>query len=265
MDPVGLSGDVQTLLRPQYGQGRTDRKTRRPFRGAGHRRTRRRLHAGDAFHGRRMEIQNRRGTRTDPPELPPGVPRRHDGQLVSAAGHGTGQRRGEGRTLRTRRLSRRTEADETVAAPRNGLRPADARRTGAARVERLAEGDPAQLDRPFGRRPGLLRHPGLRPKTRDIHHASRHDLRRYLHGHRSGARMGSRPYHARTTGRRRGVHRPGEETLRAGAHRRNQARKRCSDRLLCDQPFHGQGDSDLHFGLRAGWLRHGGDHGCSCP
>lgn len=26
MDPVGLSGDVQTLLRPQYGQGRTDRK-----------------------------------------------------------------------------------------------------------------------------------------------------------------------------------------------------------------------------------------------
>lgn len=28
--------------------------------------------------------------------------------------------------------------------------------------------------------------------------------------------MGSRPYHARTTGRRRGVHRPGEETLRAG-------------------------------------------------
>ena len=29
--------------------------------------------------------------------------------------------------------------------------------------------------------------------------------------------MGSRPYHVRTTGRRRGVHRPGEETLRAGA------------------------------------------------
>ena len=85
-------------------------------------------------------------------------------------------------------------------APRNGLRPADARRTGAARVERLAEGDPAQLDRPFGRRPGLLRHPGLRPKTRDIHHASRHDLRRYLHGHRSGARMGSRPYHVRNNG-----------------------------------------------------------------
>ena len=49
--------------------------------------TRRRLHAGYAFHGRRMEIQNRRGTRTDPPELPPGVPRRHDGQLLSAAGH----------------------------------------------------------------------------------------------------------------------------------------------------------------------------------
>ena len=34
-----------------------------------------------------------------------------------------------------------------------------------ARVERLAEGDPAQLDRPFGRRAGLLRHPGLRPKN----------------------------------------------------------------------------------------------------
>lgn len=50
---------------------------------------------------------------------------------------------------------------------------------------------------------------------------------------------------------------PRRRNARAGAHRRNQARKRCSDRLLCDQPFHGQGDSDLHFGLRAGWLRHG--------
>ena len=33
-----------------------------------------------------------------------------------------------------------------------------------ARVERLAQGDPAQLDRPLGRRPGLLRHPGSERK-----------------------------------------------------------------------------------------------------
>ena len=113
-------------------------KTRRPFRGAGHRRTRRRLHAGRCVsrptngnpkteEEREQILQNYRlAFRADTmvnwcPQL--GTVLANDEVKDGLSG--------------TRRLSRRTEADETVAAPRNGLRPADARRTGTARVERL--------------------------------------------------------------------------------------------------------------------------------
>ena len=155
------------------------------------------------------------GEGTDAPQLPPRVPCRHDGQLVPGAGNRARQRRSARRAFGARRPSGRAETDETVASARDGLRPAHARRAGQARMERLFERDPAQLDRPFGGGPGLLRHKGFGAQTRNIHHPPRHDIRRDLHGHRPRTRVGGRTDHARQQGRRRGVHLPGQETLRA--------------------------------------------------
>ena len=155
------------------------------------------------------------------------------------------------------------EAHETMASARDGLRPAHARRTGQTRMERLAEGDPAQLDRPLGGRPGLLRHREQRPETGDLHHPSRHDLRRDVHGHRPRARVGRRTDDAREQGRRRGVHPPDQKAFGARPHRRHEARKRRCDRLLRHQPLHEQSHSDLHFRLRALGLRNGRHHGRS--
>ena len=67
----------------------------------------------------------------------------------------------------------------------------------------------------IGGGPGLLRHKGFGAQTRNIHHPPRHDLRRDVHGHRPRTRVGGRTDHARQQGGRRGVHLPGQETLRA--------------------------------------------------
>ena len=247
MDAVGVPQDVRLLLLLRRAAGAAYRRADCRLREGRHRGAERRLHTGTALHGRRMARHVGGAEGADTPELPPRVPRRHDGQLVSETGNRAGQRRSARRTLRPRRPSGRAEADETMAPARDGLRPAHARRTGQTRLERLAERDSAQLDRPLGRRPGLLRHKGLGPKTRDIHHPSRHDFRRDVHGHRPRARVGRRADHTRKQNRRRGVYLPGQEALRARAHRRNEARKWRSDRLLRHQPVHRQGHSDLYF------------------
>ena len=261
VDTVGLPRDVRPLLRQPPPAGAPDRRTQGRICRIGHRGGRRRLHPGAALHGRRVELVGRKAPRTGAAELPPGIPRRHDGQLVSETRHGAGQRRGARRTFGARRLSGRAEAHEAVAAPRDGLRPEDARRAGQTPVERLPEGDPAQLDRTLGGRPGLLRHPGLGAQARDFHDPSRHDLRRDVHGHRPGARVG-RGADDRGEPRRRGrVHRADEEALGARPHRRHEACKRRSDRVLRHQPLHWARHSDLHLGLRARRVRNGRDHG----
>jgi len=263
VDAVGVPRDVLPLVRPFETAGAPRRGTDRRLRNERHRGAGRRLHDRDALHGRRMERQKRAGEGTDPSELPPRLPRRHPGQLVSEAGDCAGQRRSARRTFGPRRLSGRAEAHETMASARDGLRPAHARRTGQTRMERLAEGDPAQLDRPLGGRPGLLRHREQRPETGDLHHPSRHDLRRDVHGHRPRARVGRRTDDAREQGRRRGVHPPDQKAFGARPHRRHEARKRRCDRLLRHQPLHEQSHSDLHFRLRALGLRNGRHHGRS--
>ena len=47
-----------------------------------------------ALHGRRVERVGREAPRAGVAELPPGVPRRYDGELVSETRDGAGQRRG---------------------------------------------------------------------------------------------------------------------------------------------------------------------------
>ena len=265
VDAVGVPRNVQPLLLQRHTAGTAHRRARRSLLQIRQRGAQRRLHRRDALHGRRVERQERSRERAGFAELPARLPRRHDGQLVSAAGHRARQRRGARRAFGPRRLPRRAEAHEAVAAPRHGLRPAYARRSRQARLERFAQGNPAQLDRPFGRRAGLLRHRGFGPQARNLHHAPRHHLRRHVHGHRSRARVGRRAHHAREPRRRRGVHRPGQEAVRARAHRRNTTRQRRGDRFFRRQSVHRQGHSHLYFRLRARRLRHGGHHGRPGP
>ena len=123
VDAVGLPQNVRLLLLQRQAAGASDRGAER------------RLHDRNAFHGRGVERLGRGAARAGAAKLPSGLPSRHDGELVSEAGHGAGQRRGARRTVGARRLSRGAEAHEAMAAPRDGLRPADARRAGGARME----------------------------------------------------------------------------------------------------------------------------------
>ncbi len=128
VDAVGVPQNVLLLLLQGRAAGAPDCGTRRRVRKERHRGAERRLHDRNALHGRRMEGQERTRKGADSPELPAGVPRRHDGQLVSEAGDRAGQRRSARRTFGPRRLSGRAEAHETMASARDRLRPADARR-----------------------------------------------------------------------------------------------------------------------------------------
>ena len=143
VDAVGLPENVRQLLLPRQAAGAPDRGAERGVRPQRHRRGECGLHRRTAFHGRRLGEHGRAPARTGVAELPPGLPRRHDGQLVPAVGYGAGQRRGEGRAVGARRLSRRTETHEAVAAARDGLCAANARRIGNAPMERIAQRDPA--------------------------------------------------------------------------------------------------------------------------
>ena len=79
VDAVGVPQNVLLLLLQGRAAGAPDCGTRRRVRKERHRGAERRLHDRDALHGRRMERHERAGEGTDPPELPPRLPRRHDG------------------------------------------------------------------------------------------------------------------------------------------------------------------------------------------
>ena len=162
---MGIPAHVRPLLRQHVAAGPPRRGARRPVRPLRHRRNRRGLHDADALYGRRVERLDGTTPRAGAPELPARIPRRHDGQLVPATGYGAGQRRGEGGALRARGLPRRTASHETMASARDGLCPADARRSRPPRLERVAQGDSAQLDRPLGGCAGLFPDPRAGRKT----------------------------------------------------------------------------------------------------
>ena len=263
VDAVGLPANVRPLLLQRFAKSASRFRARRGFLEARQRGVERRLHHRVAFFRRRVERMGRGEARAGVAELSVGVPRRYDGQLVPAARHGARQRRGARWAFGARRVPCRAETNETVVVARHGLCPADARRVGTFAMERFAERNSAQLDRSVGWRAGLLRHRGFRPQIRDIHHPSRYDFRRYVHGHRARARVGGRVDHARKQGCGRGLHRAGTQTFRAGAHRRDPPCDGCRDGFLCGQSLYGQEDSYLCLGLRLGRLRYGGHHGCS--
>ena len=86
------------------------------------------------------------GRRCRPPlsgQQAPGLPGRGAGQLVPGLGHGAGQRRSHRRQIGARRPSGRPHAAAPVDAAHHRLRRAPDRRSGAARLVRIDQGDAA--------------------------------------------------------------------------------------------------------------------------
>ena len=179
-------------------------------------------------------------------------------------GHRAGQRRGGRGCERARRLSRGAEEDAPVVSARVGLRPASARRSGDCRLDRLDEGNAAQLDRPFGRNRSPVQRQGQQSTLHHLHHPCRHHVWRHLYGACSRERICGPGDHPRAAGRGRGVSRLCEEAHRTGAYVRPQGHWRVY-RFVCHQPIDRRRSAHLGFGVCAGGLWHRRHHGSSRP
>ena len=146
------------------------------------------MQRGTLFHRRRMESHERRREAAGAYELPHCLPGRDHGQLVPEARHRAGQRRGSRRRVGARRIPCGAEKNETVVLARVGLRTTTARRARQRGLDRLAQGNTAQLDRPErGHRSGIQRQ-RQRPYVHHLHHTRRHNVRRNIHGARTRKR-----------------------------------------------------------------------------
>ena len=181
VDPVDLPAAVRVLVR------------RRPAGRAAHRRPGRGVRAGRPRAGLagepgREAMERARRGRAAPGGrlLPPRLPRRGAGQLVPGAGDGPGQRGGDRRgPLGDRELPRLPSPAAPVDAAHHRLRGPAAPGPGRPRMDRLAQDDPAELDRPQRGR----RHPLPRPdrqrrhrRGRGLHHPPGHAVRGDLPG-----------------------------------------------------------------------------------
>ena len=147
---------------------------------------------------------------------------------------------------------------------RECLCPATARRTGHGGMDRLAEGNTAQLDWTLRGCRNAIQRERQRPAVYHLHHQGRHHLWCDLHGACPRKRTGGAAHHRRATCRRGRI--PGlcEEAHRARTHQRPQGDGRVL-RLLCHQPVYRRGDSRVDFRICAGRIWHRGHHGRACP
>ena len=181
LDPVDLPADVRVLVRRRPA-GRAAH--RGPGRGARAGRPR----AGLAGEPRREAVERARRGRAAPGGrlLPPRLPRRGAGQLVPGAGDGPGQRGGDRRgSLGDRELPRLPSPAAPVDAAHHRLRGPAAPGPGRPRMDRLAQDDPAELDRPQRGRRHPLHRPGRHRRhrrDRGLHHPPGHAVRRDLPG-----------------------------------------------------------------------------------
>ncbi len=178
--------------------------------------------------------------------------------------HGAGQRAGAGRRhVRTQRRRGRQARSRAVVLPDHGLRPGAARRPRRAGVARPGEDHAAQLDRPQRRRP--VPDAGRRDRARDrgVHHPARHRLRHDLRRAGPRAPAGDGDHDPGALRRRRAVRRPGpaHERHRPDVERGRPRQAGRVHRCLCREPLHRGSGADLPGRLRAGHLRHRGDHG----
>ena len=192
--------------------------------------------------------------------VPPGLRVGCAGQLVPGPRDGRRQRGGHRRRAqRPRQLPGVQAQHAAVDDAHHRVRRPSARRPRRARVDRLAEDDAAQLDRPLDGRQRRLRLAG-RADPR-VHDATRHAVRRHVHGPRPGAPDGRRPDHVRGGAGRARLPPAG----RGAQGRRSPGREPDEDRRVHGQLRHQPGDRprhpDLDRRLRADGLRHRGDHG----
>ncbi len=116
----------------------------------------RRLHGARTVHGGAVAgiFRKREVGRAD--ELPHRLSGRDGGELVRRTRNCARQRRGEGWPFSPRRLPCGAEEDEAVAAQGFGLCRKASRRSGQDRLDRLPQGDAAQLDRKVQRLRGCV-------------------------------------------------------------------------------------------------------------
>ena len=142
-----------------------------------------------------MAGDERRAASRGVDELSHRLPRRDDGELVSGARHGAGERRSGGRRFGTRRTPRGAAEDEAMVSARQCLCRPTARRTQRTRLERFDQRNAAQLDRSFGRHGDGVCGERQRREIHDLHHPCRHDFRCDLHGARSRKRTRGATHH----------------------------------------------------------------------
>ncbi len=202
------------------------------------------------------------GERADDRRRPsPGLRQRGAGQLVPRARHRRRQRGGHRRRpQRPRQLPRVQAQHAPVDDAHHGLRRPPHRRPRPARLDRLDQGDAAQLDRPQPRRTGALRFPGRTDHR--VHHPARHAVRRVVPRALPRAPARRRLDHRRATSTRS----PSYRTATAAKkefERQDESREKTGvfTRLDGDQPDQRRGAPDLDRRLRADGLRHRRDHG----
>ncbi len=199
--PDGLDGpaaDGLRLVRPTGGE-RGHHRGRAPARD--HRAQHRRDQEADEAAGVRDRLEARglgargRVLPLDAVAVPevlrarPRLPGRGAGQLVSERSDGGRQRVRRRRALRPLRNARRGADDGAVVLQDHRVRrrAAGVRPARVGPVARADEDDPAQLDRPLGRRRDPVPDRGSRRRRAGVHDPAGHALRRDLLRARSGA------------------------------------------------------------------------------
>ena len=206
VDAVDLRPHLRLVVRPRR---HVRRRRRRP--GPADRRARRRVrgrHPADAGRAGVVVADGGRARRDHRPAAPR-LRRRSAGQLVPGPRHGRRQRGGHRRrSQRSRQLPRVQAHDAPVDDAHHGVRRPPDRRPRPARLDRRPEDDAAQLDRPVDRGAHRLRL--ARRSDLGVHDATRHAVRRHVHGPRPRASAGagpddvaSRPSRWSSTARRR--------------------------------------------------------------
>ena len=151
LDAVGFYSVVWSLVQQAKRARGADRNACGALDRAGHRRLECRLPRRTSMHRGRMGRHGCGAARSAAAALPPRLPQRVTGELVSGPRNRAGQRRSRQRPQRARRPSRRAKAHASVVDAHQRLCPTPARRPRRFELERQHQRVTAPLDRPQSR------------------------------------------------------------------------------------------------------------------
>ena len=196
-------------------------------------------------------------------ENPLGLRGQDAGQLVPGIRHRSRERGSDQRPKRNRQFSGRAETDAAMDVADHRLCRTPAGGAGRGGLERVAQGNAAELDRPLGGSASTVRTGRRRGIDFRVHDPSRHLVRSDLYGPVAGTRIVAEDRDAGMPGSRRGLPRAGGEQERFGAHRPGQGKDRDLLRGIRGESGQRRSDPDLDRRLRVGRLWHRSHHGRS--